>query len=374
MIKNYLFVVCIIATILGFAEVLSRSYLWRAESPLNIGSVNLHASKSTAGDWNPNQDGTLVQRYHFPYYIHTNDQGFRNLENINKTSHKILALGDSITFGLYVSSQDIWTNVAEKQLNARSQTKFQILNNGLPGGTIYDYHQYLLEKGMLLKPDIVLLALNKSDVDGLARGETSVGFVRDAEYLNAEKNYGSVLSSVRWFLGNNSGAYGLARKIKNNIILDSAVQELKQKNIVPNLPKNRKLFNKKSFASNNRVNNSGGKYLNQFKDYLAKTILIARKIGSNVVVVLIPSSDHATSRQAYLDFRLSIKKITDKFSVPMMDVLDEFAKHKTHYLYFSAPNEMDDKYIGDSHLTRMGNILAGEKIASFLKQNLNVKP
>ena len=62
-----------------------------------------------------------------------------------------------VTFGLYVSSYDIWTNIAEKLLSAKSDNDFQILNNGLPGGTIYDYYQYLTEKGTRLKPEIVML-------------------------------------------------------------------------------------------------------------------------------------------------------------------------------------------------------------------------
>ncbi len=73
---------------------------------------------------------------------------------------RIITLGDSFTFGLYVNTGDNWTEILEDKLNKEIKnnkiSKFEVINLGMPG---YDV-QYIVRKykirGLKYNPDLIL--------------------------------------------------------------------------------------------------------------------------------------------------------------------------------------------------------------------------
>ena len=58
----------------------------------------------------------------------------------NKDTFRIITLGDSFTFGMYINTKDNWTELLEDKLNSdmgcKNISMFEVINLGV-GGKIY---------------------------------------------------------------------------------------------------------------------------------------------------------------------------------------------------------------------------------------------
>jgi hypothetical protein len=74
-------------------------------------------------------------------------------------TYRIITLGDSFTYGLYVDTKDNWTEVLEDSLNNRTCpdiNKFEVINLGVHGyDTRYEIERYR-KRGVKYKPDLVV--------------------------------------------------------------------------------------------------------------------------------------------------------------------------------------------------------------------------
>lgn len=145
------------------------------------------------GDLAPNQDGVWAIWPHRPYHVQTNSDGLRNVEEID-SSHdmRILAIGDSFTFGPYVPNEDTWPAQLERLLDIslHPNVTTQVLNAGVAGYTIVDEFYYLRERGLALEPDLVILAFFPNDISDMR------GLQRDFLARPVQQVYGT--SFMRW--------------------------------------------------------------------------------------------------------------------------------------------------------------------------------
>jgi lysophospholipase L1-like esterase len=100
-----------------------------------------------------------------------NSHGLRDREySLLKPTNtfRILALGDSFTYGHGVRSEETYVKQLEAILNRKlghHGTRFEVLNAGVPG---YNTHQELIhlqEVGLLYNPDAILLGFTMSDAE-----------------------------------------------------------------------------------------------------------------------------------------------------------------------------------------------------------------
>lgn len=107
-----------------------------------------------------------------PVY-HINKDGLNSYTNYSikkqKDTYRILALGDSFTFGLFLSTQYAWPQVLEKELNENlhcSNIKhFEVINLGVGGYDLpYEAERFRL-KGAKYKPDLVIWLLKDEDFE-----------------------------------------------------------------------------------------------------------------------------------------------------------------------------------------------------------------
>lgn len=105
----------------------------------------------------------------FTHYRVTNNEGLCDKDFVvakNDSLRRILVLGDSYTEGIGVAEDKTWVKQLEKKLNAAGQ-KYEVLNAGISGSDPF-FELYLLKNKLLTyKPDMVLLALNPTDVDDI---------------------------------------------------------------------------------------------------------------------------------------------------------------------------------------------------------------
>jgi lysophospholipase L1-like esterase len=100
----------------------------------------------------------------FSYKVQTNSLGFRDREfRLEKTAKiRMLALGDSFTFGYGVEAKQAWPKTLEAYLQTAGYD-VEIANLGRPGGSPRDYAAIAEKTIPLLKPDLVIVAVLQGD-------------------------------------------------------------------------------------------------------------------------------------------------------------------------------------------------------------------
>jgi lysophospholipase L1-like esterase len=110
----------------------------------------------------------------FQYTAETNAVGFRDraIDIARKAGLRVLAIGDSFTYGWGVAIEQSWPKVLEARLRS-SGCDAEVLNLGCPGTSV-DAYAAITERAIpLLKPDLVLIAvLQGDDVKQLDLGPT----------------------------------------------------------------------------------------------------------------------------------------------------------------------------------------------------------
>jgi lysophospholipase L1-like esterase len=108
-------------------------------------------------------------KYHFQtpefsYTVQTNSLGFRdrNFDLSKKEKFRILAIGDSFTYGWGVETDQSWPKVLESRLRT-SGYDVEIANLGKPGGSPTDYADIAEKATPLLKPDLLIIGVLQSD-------------------------------------------------------------------------------------------------------------------------------------------------------------------------------------------------------------------
>jgi len=100
----------------------------------------------------------------FSYHVTTNSLGFRDREfDLRRTEKtRILAIGDSFTFGWGIEADQTWPKVLEQGLEAAGY-KVEVANLGRPGGFFFNDTATTEKAIPLLKPDLIILGVLQGD-------------------------------------------------------------------------------------------------------------------------------------------------------------------------------------------------------------------
>ncbi len=134
-------------------------YGWRPETPWVF--VNEPGAKYTQ------------TQPEFGYEVQNNREGLRDRDHpLEKPAgeYRICALGDSFTFGQGAAFEDTWPQALERTLAAKG-ARVRVLTGGVCGSDPVFGYQLLRTRLARYSPDLVLLAVNGSDVyDLVTRG------------------------------------------------------------------------------------------------------------------------------------------------------------------------------------------------------------
>jgi hypothetical protein len=114
----------------------------------------------------PNRDS-----YAHSIITHTNSHGMRDDEPVvsdKNSPRRIVAIGDSFTFGYRVKGEHTYPNVLEKLLNQQnSNERFEVLNLGVGGYSTRDEAIVLEHKGLKWDPELIIIGyvLNDPQID-----------------------------------------------------------------------------------------------------------------------------------------------------------------------------------------------------------------
>jgi len=145
------------------------------------------------------------------YQVEINPQGFRDRPFGPKTDFRIIALGDSSTFGWDVEAAETWPKVLENLL-LKNRRPVEVLNLGVPG---YSSHQGLmmLKEVWPLEPDLLIIAYGRNDELDTAFSPTEHGRGRaDAELMPGDRVVDAVRPSFRQRL-RSTGLYRAVQRL-----------------------------------------------------------------------------------------------------------------------------------------------------------------
>lgn len=96
-----------------------------------------------------------------------NEQGLRDRPILPKSEgeFRILALGDSVTFGWGVQQDKIFASRLEQLLPGRLQRPVRVINSGVGGYNTVQEVTYFKREGITLQPDLVLLTYIGNDIE-----------------------------------------------------------------------------------------------------------------------------------------------------------------------------------------------------------------
>lgn len=126
-------------------------------------SINL-TGETLLGDLEPNIDILLVNNPDHPYRLVTNANGLRRKKAVTLPKpagiFRVFALGDSFTFGPYLSNQETWPALLEQMTGA------EILNGGEAGYHLHHQLELFRDRGHKSEPDLVILQVLDNDLPG----------------------------------------------------------------------------------------------------------------------------------------------------------------------------------------------------------------
>ena len=128
------------------------------------------SAAASYGYFKPNQDRILLFSGHPDYHVKINAMGLRTtgLDDRLKYSdienrYKILCVGDSFTFGLFLNNENTYPYMLQQAL-LKDHKEAVVLNAGIGSTTILDHLHYLKVKGLSLKPNLVILNFYDNDL------------------------------------------------------------------------------------------------------------------------------------------------------------------------------------------------------------------
>jgi len=171
-------------------------------------------------------DPKVIYRYktnyvgfvHGPTDVKTNSFGCRDREyNLDKPigTIRIVVMGDSVTFGQGVKSEEVFTEVLESSLGERFNTKMiEIINFGVQGYTIKNQVARFRAEAISLNPDIAILAPISDDLSKTRE----INFVDKEGFLTKR---GVAPSRLKKYLRRSYAAYFIKDLIYKNIVVNT---------------------------------------------------------------------------------------------------------------------------------------------------------
>lgn len=353
-------------------EVMARAVFWRTEYVPPVAPTGFGFSASGLGDLAPNLDSVEHILHNRPYHLQTNSVGLRNNAEIDDdpNTFRILALGDSFTYGYYVHNEETWPARLEELLNQRLPTRFQVFNAGVPGYTIVDQLGYLLDKGLKLEPDLVVIGFYTNDIFDFYP-QIREYFARPIILQQAAPTLAPV-NPLRAFLRQNSALYRVVARLRADTQIQAEVNR-----ITPTIPGLEQLYRDMVFFNPDKP-----EYADEWRSYDQYfREMVAHLSGRGIPLLLVAFPDPAQLPAAGgLPDKPQqfIAQLTTATSVTYLDLMPVFRAQgdiqSLYLMYYNPaaqvePGALDavvQSLTGDGHPSPYGHLVAGRALADLL--------
>lgn len=268
----------------------------------------------------------------FNISIDTNSDGLRDFEHdFSGDTFKILALGDSFSFGVGVELRNTYLSRLEQALNQGSASrKFSVIKAGVVGYSTFNEKIYLARAGLKYRPDLVLVQFWWDDL-GVDRITylSQMGFLTQGVIKNPQ--------DFRLFLNRHVRTYALFRRIFS-VVSQKSLFPLK----LANDDEECSLLKAKALVT-----------VNEFKEIEA---LCARN-KAVCLFVLMPAKEFVLKKNDSWDYFCSVLK---ENQIPAIDLLPVLKK--------AHENQGSVFFKIDLHLNENGHKVVADELGRFLAQ------
>ncbi len=341
-----------VATLVG-AEFVARIYDWQLASRDGIsgdrlGQSRYYHSPSGAGDLVPSQDGHWVIWFHRPYHVQTNSLGLRNTEEPSDRAFRILAIGDSQTFGPYLANDDTWPFWTEVALRRHygDADKVQVFNAGISGYSIADELAYMREKGVRFAPKLVILAAYENDILDLRRESTPM--------RPKDDGFSRVQIALKT-LGRSSALVALAQRARDSIERKNAGVDIQR--------------GEGQVAAPDKKSDDFEAMASRYETLFGELATLLKQHAIPFGVIFIPPSEafgSGTSLAGHV-----VERAAKANGVPFLDLAPAFAANPEpeSRMYLYHWDQRAKSFTGNGHLSREGNAVVGQTVSQWLLEN-----
>jgi lysophospholipase L1-like esterase len=353
--------VAIIVVTLAAGEILARTYDWvpRVRETAvgdDLGPLRYNHSQTGVGDLVPNQDGHWITWFHRPYHVQTNSAGLRSTAEPSERAFRILAVGDSQTYGPYLTNEDTWPGWLDNELRRGKPDKVQVFNAGIAGYTILDELALLREKGVAFKPNLVILAVFENDLDDLKRDNN--GMVQRPTRKRAD----GFATDLENFLGRNSALIGLADHIKSSL-------QFRQAGVDVRRGESRAVPPVSSAPAAPQAPAPPHPLAARYGELFGQTVTLLKSNSIAFAVIFIPPPG-ALNGSELSGMEPVIRALTARSGTPYLDLTETMraeAEGPTR-LYLLQRDPANNALVGNGHLSRQGNAIIAARLAKWLAE------
>lgn len=265
---------------------------------------------------------------------------------VNRT--RVLALGDSNTYGLYLKEEESWPAQLEHSWNmAHPQAPIEVLNLGYPATNSFRVLNNLPALLNKLSPDIVLIMVGFND------------FWTPLETLPTSAQPSVIVTALHW-LKNDSRLYRLYTIWSRSQIAQQDLHFGAPRDITKlDLSKRDSYLVRTKDGDEFFLGTLPGeppKHRHALAENLQAMIDMTKRNGASVFLMTYPSD-----WGFYPGANRRIQEVAQKQNVPLIDVTPLFIARCA-----SGPSSCDDLMFHDGHATAKGNALVAETVQAAL--------
>ena len=143
----------------------------------NVGTPYVAEDPDTIYSHIPGKRGRMESPGEFAVRFSINSHGMRSPEVAIERSDalRVVAIGDSFTFGVGAEQDETWPAVLGTRLRATAPNGAEVLNAGVQGWGLAEYWIWLDKRGARFRPDWIVLGIHRSDWTSAFREVVTLG-------------------------------------------------------------------------------------------------------------------------------------------------------------------------------------------------------
>ncbi|MBF0478081.1 MAG: SGNH/GDSL hydrolase family protein [Candidatus Omnitrophica bacterium] len=361
--KNIILSLAVTIALFGLINVIAL--FWAKNYYSNLDMVSKNTQQKSYGYFLPNQSKKILFPGLKPYHARINTLGFRNVglpmthaDLSSKT--KILTVGDSLTFGLFVDDEASYPFLLQQELIKKNKNAI-VLNAGIGSTTITDHLAYLKLRGLSVKPDIVVINFCSNDISEL-KNQTQTLY----EKLLSHKDAGGI---------KNANSLPIFRAFRRGYVVNKynhwmhKIKDEKIRNILTTQSRslNDVLFvSKNYFAADIIKTPNDPEVLKGWTKYfktLDETITLLHSQNIKIVFFIVPEILSVYDQYDH-GYQEKLKTFLQERKIDYIDLSDEFKKYQGDKLtLFNNPPR-------DYHLSKTGNQIFVDKLLEIILPNI----
>ncbi len=276
---------------------------------------------------------TDYKKPEFTYFRKVNSLGLCEKEIDQKKAeneYKIITLGDSFTEGVGTPYDSAWPRVVEKNLKRKYSNNITIINAGVSGSDPYFEYILLKEKLLSFHPDLVVVAINNSDINDVMMRGGMERFKADGTTVFSKKP-----PNWEWI-------YSIS------FICRHIIHDVFQYNW--------------NFIKKNKMESEGRKAADKIKLAIYEFERLSKENNFNLLIVFHPHAYEVKDERYITSFNSMIYDLKNERYANLVDLLDYY---RTNYL-ITKENASEFFWKLDFHHNTKGYEIMGDAIANAI--------